>query len=54
MFLAFHGLPPMWFIYLFCAIVIGLVVAIICALVWRLRLRLKDKRPELTHKQTKG
>ena len=34
--LAFHGLPPMWFIVLFFAVIIGLVVAIVCALVWRL------------------
>ena len=40
--LAFHGLPPMWVIYLFCAVIIGLLVAIVCALVWR-----------LTRKQTK-
>jgi uncharacterized protein (DUF2062 family) len=51
--LAFHGLPPMWVIVVFCAVVIGLLVAIVCALVWRFRVieRLKGKRPQSTRKQ---
>lgn len=54
--LAFHGLPPMWAIYVFCAVMVGLLVAIFCALVWRFSVIkwLKDKWPELTRKQTKG
>jgi hypothetical protein len=43
--LAFHGVPPMWVLYLFGAVFIGLLVAIVCALIWRFRVieRLKGK-----------